>query len=605
MGRIIGIDLGTTNSAVAVLEGGEPTLIPSSDGGYLTPSVVAIDQKTGERLVGEPAKNKGAIDPKNTIYSVKRFMGRKYDELDKDPMLKKAAEQAPYELTRAENGDIRIMINDRAYSPPEISAMVLQKLKADAERFLGETIDQAVITVPAYFNDVQRNATKDAGRIAGLDVLRIINEPTAASLAYGIDRNRDGLIAVYDLGGGTFDISILNLEDGVFDVQATNGDTFLGGDDFDAEIVDWLTMQFEKANDIDLLRDTKTRLRLKDEAEKAKIALSSSDQVTIDMPFLANVAGEPIHFGTSMTQSQLSSLVDDLVRKTLNPCKVALKDAGSAASDMDAILLAGGMTHMPAIRGSVAGFFGKEPMTNVNPDRVVAMGAAIQAGIMGGDVTGIALLDVTPLTLSVETVGDVASQMVARNTTIPTKVTESFSTVADNQTSVAINVVQGERKMASDNTSLGQFSLDGIPPKPRGEASFNITFEIDANGILQVSAKDKATGREKHITISAASGLSSEEVARALAEAEKYVQEDDIRRKRAEADNSADIEIYRANKLLRDHREELERVEISKLEYLIDATEESRTNGKVADIIKATAELAAFTMEVRSRINRR
>ncbi len=604
MGRIIGIDLGTTNSAAAILEAGEPTLIPSSDGGYLTPSVVAIDQRTGERLVGEPAKNQAAIDPANTIYSIKRFMGRKYDELDKDLMLKKAAEQTPYELTKADNGDVWILMNDRSYSPPEIAAMILQKLKADAEAFLGKTVDQAVITVPAYFNDVQRNATKDAGRIAGLDVLRIINEPTAASLAYGIDRNRDGLIAVYDLGGGTFDISILNLQDGIFDVQATNGDTFLGGDDFDAEIVDWLAMQFEKANDDNLLRDIKTRQRLKEEAEKAKIALSSAAQVTIDMPFLANVAGEPIHFGTSMTQSQLSSLVDDLVRKTLNPCKGALKDAGLSASDMDAILLAGGMTHMPAIRGAVAGFFGKEPMPNVNPDEVVAVGAAIQAGIMGGDVTGVALLDVTPLTLGVETRGGLASAMIPRNTTIPTKHIQNYTTVEDDQVAVRFDVVQGERPMAKDNTLLGGFTLDRIPPAPRGTPSIEVTFDIDANGILQVSASDTGTGRKQHITITAASGLSSEEVARAKSEADKYAQEDEIRKRRAEADNEADIRIYRASKLLRDHRDKLERVEISTLEYLIEATEEARTNGTTADITKASEEMAEQTREMGGKLYR-
>lgn len=606
MGKIIGIDLGTTNSAVAVLEGGEPTLIPSSDGGNVTPSVVAIDEKTGERLVGEPAKNYAAVDPANTIFSVKRFMGRRYDELNngKDAALTKAAEQAPYKLAKADNGDVWIHMNDRSYSPPEISAMILQKLKADAETYLGETVDQAVITVPAYFNDVQRNATKDAGRIAGLDVLRIINEPTAASLAYGVDKDRDGIIAVYDLGGGTFDITILKLEDGIFDVLATDGETFLGGDDIDAEIVDWLAMQFEKANGNKLLTDSKTQWRLRLEAEKAKISLSSTEQAVIDLPFVATVASEPVHLATHLTQTQLASLADDLIKRTLDTCKSALSAAGHSPGEMDAVLLVGGMTRMPAIRGAVAGFFGQEPFTNVNPDEVVAMGAAIQAGIMGGDVTGIALLDVTPLTLGVETQGGLVSAMIPRNTTIPTKHIQNYTTVDDDQVAVRFDVVQGERPLAKDNILLGGFTLDRIPPAPRGTPSIEVTFDIDANGILQVSASDTGTGRKQHITITAASGLSSEEVARAKAEAEKYAQEDETRKKRAEADNEADIRVYRARKLLRDYRDNLERVDVSKLEYLIEATEEARKNGTATDITEASEELAEFTRTLGGRMYR-
>lgn len=604
MGKIIGIDLGTTNSAVAVLEGGEPTLIAQAGGNRITPSVVAIDARNGERLVGEPAKNYAAVDPENTIYSIKRYMGRKHDELEtgQDSSLKKAADQAPYELTKASNGDIWASMGERDYSPPEISAMVLAKLKTDAEAYLGETVDQAVITVPAYFNDPQRNATKDAGRIAGLEVLRIINEPTAASLAYGADKQRDGLVAVYDLGGGTFDITILKLEDGVFDVLATDGDTFLGGDNVDAEIVEWLTMQFEDEHGKDLLSDSKTRWRLKLEAEKAKIALSSAEQVAIDLPFVASVEGEPAHLATHLTQTQLASLSEHLIKQTLDTCTAALSATNLSPSDVDTVLLVGGMTRMPAIRGAVTGFFGKEPKANINPDEVVAKGAAVQAGILGGDVTGIALLDVTPLTLSVETVGDVASAMVARNTTIPYRKSAPFSTIADDQTQVEIHVVQGQRPMASDNTSLGRFTLDGIPPKPRGEASFQITFDIDANGILKVSAKEEGTGREQSITITAASGLSSEEVARASAEAEKYAQEDDARKKRAEADNEADIGVYRARKLLRDQREYLDRVDVSKLEYLIEATEEARTKGSAADIAEATQKMAQQTRELGAKL---
>ena len=477
MGRIIGIDLGTTNSVVAVMEGGQPVVIPSSEGSKLIPSVVAVNPKTNERLVGRIARNQAVINPENTIFSVKRFMGRKYN----DKQVQETIKRVPYKVSAAPNGDVRIAMGGREYSPPEISAMILQKIKADAEAYLGETVDRAVITVPAYFNDAQRNATKDAGRIAGLEVLRIINEPTASSLAYGLDNRQNEIIAVYDLGGGTFDISILEVGDGVFEVRSTNGDTYLGGDDFDEVIIDYIAGEFKKDTGIDLRADRQALQRLKEAAEKAKIELSSTLSAEINLPFITADASGPKHLNMTLTRAKLESITEHLIRRTIGPCEQALKDAGLTKDAVNTVILVGGMTRMPAVQEAVKNFFGKEPNRSVNPDEVVALGAAIQAGVLGGDVKDILLLDVTPLTLSVETLGGVATPMIERNTTIPTKKTQIYSTAADGQTQVEIHVVQGERPMAADNKSLGRFILDGIPPAPRGVPQIEVTFDIDAN----------------------------------------------------------------------------------------------------------------------------
>ncbi|QPC81875.1 molecular chaperone DnaK [Phototrophicus methaneseepsis] len=551
MGRIIGIDLGTTNSVVAVMEGGEPTVIPSSEGSNIIPSVVAM--KGDERLVGRVARNQAVVNPENTIFSVKRFMGNKFA----DPQVKKALELVPYDVAEAPNGDVRIKMGGREYSPPEVSAMILQKIKADAEAYLGETVDQAVITVPAYFNDTQRNATKDAGKIAGLEVLRIINEPTASSLAYGLGERKDGIIAVYDLGGGTFDITILEIADGVFEVKSTNGDTYLGGDNFDERIINWLADDFQKENGIDLRKDRQALQRLKEAAEKAKIELSSTLSADINLPFITADASGPKHLNVTLTRAKLESLVDDLVQKTIVPCREALSDAKVKTDQISAVLLVGGMTRMPAIQEAVKKFFGKEPTKGVNPDEVVALGAAIQAGVLGGDVKDILLLDVTPLTLGVETLGGVATPMIERNTTIPISKSQVYSTAADNQTQVQIHVVQGERPMAKDNKSLGQFILDGIPPAPRGVPQVEVTFDIDANGILNVSAKDKATGREQKITITSGSGLSDDEVERMVEEAEKFAGEDAARKEVVEVKNQADGAIFNTEKFLREYGDKL------------------------------------------------
>ena len=569
MARIIGIDLGTTNSVAAVVEGGEPTVIPSAEGERLVPSVVAVN-KNHERLTGRPARNQAVVNPENTVFSIKRFMGRKYD----DPEVQKAKGQVPYEVAKAPNGDLRVILDGKEYSPPEVSAMILAKIKADAEAYLGEPVNQAVITVPAYFNDAQRNATKDAGKIAGLEVLRIINEPTASSLAYGLDRKQNEIIAVYDLGGGTFDISVLDVGEGVFQVRSTSGDTFLGGDDFDQRVIDFLADEFQKNNGIDLRKDRQALQRLKEAAEKAKIELSSLQQTEINLPYVTADASGPKHLVLNLTRARLEQLTTDLVDRSIAPVKQALDDAGLKPSEIDEIVLVGGMTRMPAVQEAVKKFFGKEPHKGVNPDEVVAVGAAIQAGVLGGDVKDILLLDVTPLTLSVETLGQVATPLIERNTTIPARKSQIFSTAAANQPQVEIHVLQGERPMASDNKSLGRFILDGIPPAPRGVPQIEVTFDIDANGILEVTAQDKASGRSQNITITASSGLSDSEVSKMKDDAEKHAEEDLARKDVVEARNKADNMAYTAEKALTDLGEK------------VPEDVKTKVNDKVAEVRK-------------------
>jgi len=553
MGKIIGIDLGTTNSVVAVMEGGEPVVIPSSEGSRLFPSVVAVNPKTSERLVGQVARRQAIVNPENTIFSVKRLMGRKF----KDAEVQKALKRLPYKIIEAPNGDCRVMMDGKDYSPPEISAMILQKIKQDAEAYLGEPVTQAVITVPAYFNDSQRQATKDAGKIAGLEVLRIINEPTASSLAYGLDRKKDETIAVYDLGGGTFDISILDVGDGVFEVKSTNGDTYLGGDDFDERVIDYVADEFRKDQGIDLRTDRQALQRLKEAAEKAKIELSSLMETEINLPFITADASGPKHLQMKLTRARLEQLTGELIQRSIDPCKRALEDAKLTPADIDEVVLVGGMTRMPAVQEAVKKFFSKDPHKGVNPDEVVGVGAAIQGGVLGGEVKDVLLLDVTPLTLAIETLGGVATALIPRNTTIPYRKSQIFSTAGDGQTSVEIHVTQGERPMSADNKSLGKFILDGIPPAPRGMPQIEVTFDIDANGILKVSAQDKATGRSQHITITASSGLSDQEVERMVQDAQKFAAEDQKRRERVEARNSADNAIYTAEKTLREHADKV------------------------------------------------
>jgi molecular chaperone DnaK len=554
MAKVLGIDLGTTNSVTAIMEAGEPTVLENAEGSRLTPSVVAVNPKTGERLVGQVARRQAITNPENTIYSIKRFMGRKYDDIE----VQKALKIVPYKVAKASNGDLRVVLNGKEYSPPEISAMILQKLKADAEAKLGEKITQAVITVPAYFNDSQRQATKDAGRIAGLEVLRIINEPTAASLAYGLDKQgKDETIAVYDLGGGTFDISILSVGEGVFEVKATNGDTFLGGDDFDQRVIDWIVDEFKKDQGIDLRQDRMALQRLKEAAEKAKIELSSTQSTEINLPFITADASGPKHLSLNLTRSKLEQLVGDLIERTRGPVQQALKDAGVTARDINEVVLVGGQTRMPAVQDMVKQVFNKEPHKGVNPDEVVAIGAAIQAGVLKGEVKDILLLDVTPLTLGVETYGGVMTGMITRNTTIPTSKTETYTTAADGQTSVEVHVLQGERPMATENKSLGRFILDGILPAPRGVPQIEVTFDIDANGILNVSAKDKATGKEQKIVIQSSSGLSDAEIQRMVKDAEEHAADDARRREEIEVRNRADSAHYQAEKMLREQGDKM------------------------------------------------
>jgi molecular chaperone DnaK len=547
MGKIIGIDLGTTNSVAAVMMGGEPVVIPTSEGERLCPSVVAVN-KNHERLVGRVARNQAIVNAENTVFSIKRFMGRKFE----DPEVQRTLSRVPYKVAKAPNGDVRVILDGKEYSPPEVSAMILSKLKADAEAYLGESITEAVITVPAYFNDAQRNATKDAGKIAGLEVKRIINEPTASSLAYGLDKKKNEVIAVYDLGGGTFDISILDVGEGVFQVRSTSGDTFLGGDDFDQRIMDFLIEEFKKQNGIDLHADRQALQRLKESSEKAKIELSTLMQTEINLPYITADATGPKHLVVNLTRAKLEQLTGDLVERTLDPMRKALSDASLKPADVNEVVLVGGMTRMPAVQEAVRRLFGKEPHKGVNPDEVVAIGAGIQAGVLGGQFKDILLIDVTPLTLSVETYGGVATPLIERNTSIPVRKSQIFSTASDSQTQVEIHVLQGERPMATDNKSLGKFILDGIPPAPRGIPQIEVTFDIDANGILKVTAQDKATSRSQHITITASSGLSESEVERMRKEAEAHADDDKKRKELIEARNYADNTVYTAEKTVRE-----------------------------------------------------
>ncbi|MBN1267808.1 MAG: molecular chaperone DnaK [Anaerolineales bacterium] len=601
MSKIIGIDLGTTNSVVAVMEGGEPSVIPSSEGGRLIPSVVAINPKSGERMIGQVARRQAIVNPENTIFSIKRFMGRKHS----DPAVQHATQLVPYNVGAADNGDIRVRLGEREYSPPEISAMILSKIKADAEAYLGEPVTQAVITVPAYFNDTQRNATKDAGKIAGLEVLRIINEPTASSLAYGLDRKVDETIAVYDLGGGTFDISILDVGDGVFEVRSTNGDTFLGGDDFDQHIIDYAAEEFKKQEGIDLRTDRQALQRLKEASEKAKIELSSVMQTEINLPFISADSSGPKHLNITLTRAKLEQLTEKLVERSIIPCKQALKDAGLTMQDIDQVILVGGMTRMPAIQEAVRSFFGRDPHKGVNPDEVVAVGAAIQAGVLGGDVKDILLLDVTPLTLSIETLGGVATPIIERNTTIPTRKTQVFSTATDEQSQVEIHVVQGERAMAADNKSLGKFTLDGIPPAPRGVPQIEVTFDIDADGILKVSATDKATGKSQNITITASSGLDEDEVEKMRREAEEYAEVDSKRRDLAEAHNRAETSLYACKKASEDLADQLDPDLINRLKQAAKELEAEKSMGNVDRINSSIDTIHQLLQEVDAKVGPR
>ncbi len=584
MSKIIGIDLGTTNSVVAVMEGGKPTVITNAEGGRTTPSVVAFNDK-GERLVGQVAKRQAVTNPTRTIFSAKRFMGRRFEEVQDE------AGRVPFKVAAAENGDARFEVDGRKYSPPEISAMILQKLKKDAENYLGEPVERAVITVPAYFNDAQRQATKDAGQIAGLKVERLVNEPTAAALAYGLDKQKDEKIAVFDFGGGTFDISILEVGDGVVEVKSTNGDTHLGGDDIDARIVDWLIDEFRRDQGIDLGQDKMALQRLKEAAEKAKCELSTVMETEINLPFITADASGPKHLVIKLTRSRLEQLIGELVERTLGPCRRALEDAGLEPSAIDEVVLVGGSTRIPLVQKLVTDFFGKEPHKGVNPDEVVAIGAAIQAGVLSGDVKDVLLLDVTPLTLGIETLGGVTTPLIPRNTTIPARKSEIFSTASDNQTQVEIHVVQGERPMAADNKTLGKFILDGIPPAPRGVPQIEVAFDIDANGILHVSARDKATGREQKITITASSGLSQEEIDKMVAEAEAHADEDRRRREQVEARNQLDNLVFQTKKSLEEAGDKVPQEIRQEVESAISGAEEALKGNDLEAIRSASQAL--------------
>ncbi len=586
MAKVIGIDLGTTNSCMAVMEGGEAVVIPNSEGNRTTPSVVAFT-KGGERLVGQVAKRQSITNPDNTIFSIKRFMGRKFSdpEVDRDKRL------VPYRIAQAPNGDVQVEAQGEKYAPPQISAMILQKLKNDAEAYLGEKVTQAVITVPAYFDNAQREATKDSGRIAGLEVLRIINEPTAASLAYGLDKKKDEKIAVYDLGGGTFDVSILELGDGVFEVKSTNGDTHLGGDDFDQRIINWLADEFKRENGIDLRTDRMALQRLKEASERAKIELSSTMSTEINLPFITADASGPKHLTVTLSRAKLEQLVGDLVEGTRGPVVAALKDAGLQPSEIDEVVLVGGQTRMPAVQELVKKIFGKEPNKGVNPDEVVAIGAAVQAGVLQGDVKDVLLLDVTPLSLGIETLGGVFTRLIERNTTIPTSKSQVFSTATDNQPSVEINVLQGERDMAAGNRSLGKFILDGLPPAARGLPQIEVAFDIDANGVVHVSAKDKGTGREQKITITASSGLSKDEVDRMMKDAESHAEEDRKRREEVEVRNNADAAVFTAEKSLRDYGDKVSGEVKSGIEAKIQDVNAAKGTDDIERIKTATGEL--------------
>jgi molecular chaperone DnaK len=595
MGKIIGIDLGTTNSCVAVLEGGEPTVINSSEGGRTTPSVVGF-AKDEERLVGQAAKRQAVTNPENTVFSIKRFMGRMFDEVSSE------IKEVPYSVEKSKSGSVVVNAGDKSYTPPEIGAMVLQKLKQTAEDHLGTSVTDAVITVPAYFNDSQRQATKDAGKIAGLNVKRIINEPTAASLAYGLDKKKDETIAVFDLGGGTFDISILELGDGVFEVKSTNGDTHLGGDDFDQKVIDWIAAEFKKSDGIDLKKDPMALQRLREASETAKKELSSSKQTEINLPFVTADSSGPKHLNMTLTRAKFEELVSELVERTVEPCLKAIKDAGLNASDIDEVILVGGSTRIPKIEEKVKGIFDKEPNHSVNPDEVVALGAAIQGGVLSGDVDDILLLDVTPLSLGIETLGSVSTKLIERNTTIPTKKSQVFSTAADNQTTVEIHVLQGEREMAVDNKTIGRFHLDGIPPAPRGVPQVEVTFDIDANGILNVSAKDKATGKEQSIRIEASSGLSDKEVDKMVNDAKKHESEDKAKREKIDIDNQAEQLIYQTEKNIDEHKDKLSKEEKKTLEDAVKKVKSAKDSSNSDDLKNAVDELNSAWNSVASKM---
>jgi len=584
MGKIIGIDLGTTNSCVAVLEGGEPTVINSTEGGRTTPSIVGF-AKDGERLVGQAAKRQAVTNPENTVFSIKRFMGRMFDEV------KNEIKDVPYKIEKSESGSVVVNAAEKTYTPPEIGAMILQKLKQTAEDHLGTTVTDAVITVPAYFNDSQRQATKDAGKIAGLNVKRIINEPTAASLAYGLDKKKDETIAVFDLGGGTFDISILELGDGVFEVKSTSGDTHLGGDDFDQKVIDWIASEFKTSDGIDLKKDPMALQRLREAAETAKKELSTSKQTEINLPFVTADSSGPKHLNLTLTRAKFEELVSDLVERTVDPCLKAIKDAGLSAADINEVVLVGGSTRMPKIQEKVKEIFEKEPNHSVNPDEVVALGAAIQGGVLSGDVDDILLLDVTPLSLGIETLGSVSTKLIERNTTIPTKKSQVFSTAADNQTTVEIHVLQGEREMALDNKTIGRFHLDGIPPAPRGVPQVEVTFDIDANGILNVSAKDKATGKEQSIRIEASSGLSDAEVDKMVNDAKKHETEDKNKREKIDMDNQAEQLIYQTEKNIDEYKDKLSKEEKKALEDAVSKVKTAKESSNSDDLKTAVDEL--------------